>query len=80
MGPIVHLSFTATLLTGARLAGYNVNTEIAVASLIGGIFLDGDKAIEIVVSREKRKKVKFPISRRVAGFCIVFSLFLSAYY
>ena len=60
MGPIVHLSFTATLLTGARLAGYNVNTEIAVASLIGGIFLDGDKAIEIVVSREKKKKGEIP--------------------
>jgi len=60
VGPIVHLSFTATLLTGARLAGYNVNTEIAVASLIGGIFLDGDKAIEIVVSREKKKKGEIP--------------------
>ncbi len=60
MGPIVHVGLTAALLSGARLAGYSVGTEVIAASVLGGIFLDADKAIEIVANQEKAKKGQAP--------------------
>ncbi len=56
----MHAGFTAALLTGVKLAGYDVGTEVIVASVLGGIFLDADKAIEIMANREKAKKGKIP--------------------
>jgi hypothetical protein len=54
------VGFTAVLLMGAKLAGCDISAEVAAASVIGGIFLDGDKAVEIVVNREKAKRGQIP--------------------
>ncbi len=43
----MHVGLTAGLLTAAKIAGYTVTPEIAVATVIGGIFLDGDKVFEM---------------------------------
>ncbi len=60
MGPMIHLGLTATFLSGARLAGYDVNTEIAAAIFVSGIFLDGDKTLEIISNRVRAKKHIMP--------------------
>lgn len=53
MGPLVHAGATVALLAGANLAGYNVNQEIAAATILGGFFLDGDKVFEIYQKMKK---------------------------
>lgn len=60
MDPIVHFGLTVALLSGARLAGYSIGEEVAIASVVGGIFLDGDKAIEIFTNQVKAKKGEIP--------------------
>ncbi len=60
MGPIVHVGFTVALLSGAKLAGYSVGPEIVAASIIGGVFLDADKALEIMSNRVRAKKHIIP--------------------
>lgn len=60
MGPMLHIGFTAALVSGAKLAGYNVSAEVIAASVIGGIFLDADKVFEIVANRKKAKRGEIP--------------------
>ncbi len=60
MGPLVHAGATAALLAGMNLTGYNVNYEIAGATILGGFFLDGDKVFEIFSNRQKAKRGESP--------------------
>ncbi len=60
MGPMLHIGFTAALVSGAKLAGYNVSAEVIAVSVIGGIFLDADKVFEIVANRKKAKRGEIP--------------------
>ena len=60
MGPLIHIGSIAALLVCAKLIGYNVNLEICLASIIGGILIDGDKIFEIIDNRLKRRENEMP--------------------
>jgi len=60
MGPILHIGLTSGLLVAADLTGYNVSSDVLLATVAGGIFLDADKSIEIVSNRQKAKKGEIP--------------------
>lgn len=55
MGPIIHTGFVALLLTLAKLIGYDINLEIFLASILGGVLIDGDKVFEII--DKKRREI-----------------------
>lgn len=58
MRSLVHLGLTAGLLSVADLAGLDITPGVAVATVIGGVFLDGDKTLEIY--RKMRKPNEIP--------------------
>ena len=60
MGPLVHFGLTAGLLSVADLAGCSINKEIFAAVVVGGVFLDVDKAFEIISNNLKKKKEQMP--------------------
>ena len=60
MGPLVHFGLTVGLLSVVDLVGCNINKEIFAAVVVGGVFLDADKAIEIVDNRLRKKKGQMP--------------------
>jgi len=60
MGPLLHAGLTFGLLVAADLTGCKVNKEFFLAVVAGGIFLDADKAIEIISNRQKAKKGEIP--------------------
>ncbi len=60
MDPLVHFGLTAGLLSVADLAGCNINKEIFAAVVVGGVFLDADKAFEIISNSLKKKKGQMP--------------------
>ena len=82
MDPITHTGLTVALLTGAKLIGLDVNNEICLAAVAGGVFLDADKIIEIIVNQNKKNKGITPdITARCrilhSIFAFPFGLFLS---
>ncbi len=60
MGPLIHLGLIAGLLSVADFVGYSVAPEITLATVIGGVLLDGDKVFEIVSNRARAKKGQMP--------------------
>ena len=60
MGPLIHIGSIAALLTCARLIGYNLSLEIIIATVFGGVLIDGDKIFEIINNRLRQNRGEIP--------------------
>lgn len=60
MSPLLHFGLTAGFLSVADLLGCNIDKKIFTAVVVGGVFLDIDKVIEIINNGLKKKKGQMP--------------------
>lgn len=60
MGPLIHTGLTLTLLVCAGLVGWNLSPEVLIATVFGGVLIDGDKIFEMINNRTKRRRGEIP--------------------
>ncbi len=67
MNPIVHAAATVAIVAIAHAAGMKLDTNIIVGIFVGGVFLDADKALEIVGNLKHQNKFPGVVVRDITA-------------